>query len=352
MSQQARELMVEICRLGWRRGFLSATDGNLSLRLGEDRLLITPAGRSKALLQAQDMVEVDLEGRPLVGGGRPSAELPMHLAVYQSLPEAKAVVHAHPPLATAFSLANRELDLSGLPEALVHLGQVPTVPYATPGGEDLAEAVRPYLRGHAALLLGHHGSLAHGPDLETAWARTEKIESAAQVILTAKSLGGARPLPLEEQEKLLAMGGHPPATLQGALPPLDRRIEVKHLDLMREFATEKRWRDHRGEAHLIIDNRDLCRVCLLTLNPGAGHRGGHLHRRKHEGFYVVAGRAMVELACAETGERLTLEQEPGDRLWLPPGVAHRITAPGPETLVFVEFTDRPYDPEDDAPFVF
>jgi L-fuculose-phosphate aldolase len=351
-QEQAREQVTAFCRLGWQRGYLAATDGNISVRLGKDQVLITPAGRSKAMLQPADLVLVDLAGEALDDAGRPSAELPMHLTVYQNRPEVMAVVHAHPPLAGAFSLSGRDLDLSAVPEAMVHLGRVPTVPYATPGGAELAEAVRPYLHEGNALLLNHHGTLTYGSDLETAWAYTEKLESTAQVLLAAESLGGAIPLPQEEQSLLLKMGGHAEANLTDVLLPLDRRVEAKHLPLTGDFATEKRWQDKRGEAHLIVNDRPLCRVCLLTLEPGAGYRGGHVHKHKHEGFYVVQGHALVELVCSITGERLSLEQEPGDRLWLPAEVAHRISAPGPEKLVFVEFTDRPYDSADDVPFEF
>jgi len=351
-QEQAREQLIAFCRLGWQKGYLAATDGNLSVRLGADRVLITPAGRSKAMLHESDLVEVDLEGRVQGQDGRPSAEMAMHLVVYQIRPDVMAVVHAHPPLAGAFGLAGRELDLSALPEAMVHLGQAPTVPYATPGGAELAEAVRPYLDRNNAVLLSHHGTLTFGPDLETAWAYTEKLESAAQVLWAAESLGGATPLSFEDQRRLLEMGGHDVSSLSDVLMSLDRRIEAEHLPLTGDFLTEKRWQDQRGEAHLIINDRPLCRVCLLTLEPEAGYRGGHVHRHKHEGFYVVQGHALVELACTVTGERLSLEQEPGDRLWLPPGVAHRIFAPGPDKLVFVEFTDRPYDPADDVPFKF
>jgi L-fuculose-phosphate aldolase len=132
--------------------------------------------------------------------------------------------------------------------------------------------------------------------------------------------------------------------------PLARRIELKNLPLTSEFAVEKRGQDGRGQAHLIVDDRPICRVCLLTLNPGTGFRGSHMHRNKHEGFYVVSGRAQVELVCQKSKERLTLDLGPGDRLWLPPKVAHRISAVEP--LCFVEMTERPYDPEDDRPFEF
>lgn len=137
---------------------------------------------------------------------------------------------------------------------------------------------------------------------------------------------------------------------QGALPPLAERIERVTLPLTAGFAVEKRHADARGQAHLIINDRPLCRVCLLTLNVGAGHRGGHFHRHKHEGFYIAAGRALCELACVESGERLSFEAGLGERLWLPPGIAHRFTALEP--LTFVEFTDRPYDAGDDLPFAF
>ena len=351
-QEQAREQIISFCRLGWQKSYLAATDGNLSVRLGLERVLVTPSGRSKAILQTSDLVEVDMEGQVLDPKGKPSTELALHLTVYQTRPEINAVVHAHPPLAGAFSLAGRDLDFSGLPEAMLLLGRTPTVPYVKPGGSELADAVRPYLSGVNALLLGHHGTLTFGKDLETAWAYTEKLESAAQMLWAAESLGGARSLPIEEQRLLLEIGGHSTSSHNETLLPLDRRIETKHLAVTSDFVTEKRWQDQRGEAHLIVNDRPLCRVCFLTLEPGAGYRGGHVHRHKHEGFYVVQGHALVELVCSVTGERLNLEQEPGDRLWLPPGVAHRIYALGPETLTFVEFTDHPYDPADDVSFEF
>jgi L-fuculose-phosphate aldolase len=351
-QEQAREQIISFCRLGWQKGYLAAMDGNISVRLGADRLLVTPSGRSKAMLQTSDLVEVDLEGRALGNEAKPSTELALHLAVYKTRPEANAVVHAHPPLSGAFSLAERELDLSGIPEALLHLGHVPIVPYAKPGGTELAEEVTPYLHDCQALLLSHHGTLTFSKDLETAWAYTEKLENAAHLLWATESLGGAKSLPLEAQQQLLEMGGHATDAANNALLSLDRRIEAKHLPITHEFSTEKRWQDKRGEAHLIINDRPLCRLCFLTLEPGAGYRGGHFHRRKNEGFYVVQGHALVELACSVTGERLSLEQEPGDRLWLPPGVAHRIFAPGPDKLEFIEFTDHPYDAADDVPFNF
>lgn len=349
-----RELLIKICRLAWQRGYMAATDGNISLRLEEDRLLMTPSGRSKALIGPEELLLLDMEGNLLEGEGAPSAELGLHLLAYAKRPEAKAVLHAHPPLATALSSAGLELDISALPEALAGLGRVPTVPYASPGalgGDELARAVEPFLTGHHALILGHHGTLTLGPSLESAWALTEKLESAAQVFLAASALGGAQPLPLAEQERLRGLSGVAPEEAeQETPPPLSQRIELVHLPETSEFLVEKRFCDDRGEGHLIVDGLPLSRVAFLTLKKGAGFRGGHVHHRKHEGFYVVSGLASVELVCEKSGERLSLELKPGDRLWMPPKVAHRITAL--EDLGFVEFTNSSYQPDDDIRFEF
>ncbi len=344
---EPRTELVRFAHLGWERGYLAATDGNLSLRLEGGRLLITPSGSGKAWLKEDDLLEVDLEGRLLAGQGRPSAELGLHIAAYRAQPGARAVIHAHPPLATALTLAGRTLMVEALPEVLHSLGRVPTVPYATPGSPELAAAAAPFLAEHRALLLEHHGALTLGPDLATAFALTEKLEHAAQMILAAETLGGARPLPPLEQERLRALGaGRQPGPPQ----PLAQRVELTRLARTSDFAVEKIHADARGEAHLIVDDRAIRRVAVLTLRAGAGYRGGHLHWRKSEGFYVFQGRALAELVCAVTGERLSLELEQGSRLWMPPGVAHRFAAL--TDVTFVEYTDSPYQADDDLKFEF
>jgi L-fuculose-phosphate aldolase len=133
-------------------------------------------------------------------------------------------------------------------------------------------------------------------------------------------------------------------------PPVMQRIKLQNLPLSSEFLTEKRYEDERGTAHLILNGREVRRLGFLSLNPGTGYRGAHVHRIKNEGLYVVEGRAEVELVCAISGERATLELGPGDRLDLPPDIAHRIKALSP--LCFVEYADRPYEQEDDIPFTF
>lgn len=340
-----RRELLRIGRLAWRQGCMAASDGNLSCRLDQERLLVTPSGCCKGELKPQDLLEVDLEGKVLAGQGRPSSELGLHLEAYQAQPQTGAVVHAHPPLATALTLAGVPLSCQALPELLIYLDEVPTVPYATPGTPELARAAAPYLARHRAVLLAQHGSLTLGPDLASAWLLTEKLEHAAQMLLAAHSLGGARPLPLAEQARLRSLGHG-----GGQLPPLDQRVEITVLPRTQEFAVEKIHADQRGEAHLIADNRPLCRLGVLTLRAGSGWRGGHLHWGKGEGFYIYQGRARAQLACGISGERLDLTLEPGARLWIPAGVAHRFEAL--EDLTFVEFTDSPYQAADDLPYQF
>lgn len=131
---------------------------------------------------------------------------------------------------------------------------------------------------------------------------------------------------------------------------LAQRVEVVLLPLTADFATEKRFADSRGEGHLILNGPAVCRVGMFTLLPGAGYRGGHVHKNKNEYIYIAAGRGKAELFCPVSGERLTLEVETGHRLLIPAGVAHRFVAQEP--ITFVELSDRPYQAEDDLPVEF
>jgi L-fuculose-phosphate aldolase len=284
------------------------------------------------------------------GGGRPSSELGLHLAAYRLRPEVGAVVHAHSPAAAALVAAGQELPAEALPELLLSLGEVPRVPYATPGSPELARRAEPFLRRYDAMLLDHHGTLALGPDLAMAWARSERIEAAAAVVLRARLLGGVVPLPPEEQARLKALGGRETTPPEQEPPPLEERFDLVRLPVTTRFATEKIHRDARGEAHLVADGLPLARVGILTLEPDAGHRGGHWHRHKCEGFYVFAGQARVELACPFSHEKVELILDVGYRLWMRPLLAHRITALKP--LTFLEFCDLPYDRDDDRPYDF
>jgi L-fuculose-phosphate aldolase len=188
-----------------RLGFVPATDGNLSVRVAQDRLLVTPSGRPKGDLGEEELLVTDLDGRVVEGSGLPSSELPMHLAVYRRRPDVGAVVHAHPPTASGFSVAGVELTLPLLPEILLTVGPVPLTRYATPGTEEIPLSLAPFLDRHDAFLLANHGVLTLGKDLPEALHRMERVEHLARVALVARLLGGARELTAEQISSLLAV---------------------------------------------------------------------------------------------------------------------------------------------------
>lgn len=205
MSQEETELRRELVRFSrWlsRLGFMPGTSGNLSVRLDEDRLLVTPTGMSKQLLRSADMVVVDLQGRQLAGSRKVTSEITMHLAVYQQRADIEAVVHSHPPIATAFACAGRALDEMLCQEAVMTLGIVPLAKYATTGTAEVASSLRPYISGHDAILMANHGVVSYGNTLLEAFLKTETVEHLAHVGLVAHQLGSARPLCAEQLDEL------------------------------------------------------------------------------------------------------------------------------------------------------
>ena len=194
----ARRAIVQVCRRLWERGLIAGQDGNVSVRLGADRILVTPAGMSKVDVAPDDLVEVSLEGRRLEGGRRPTSELSLHLRIYRRRNDVQAVVHAHPPTATGFAVAGEALASRVLPEIIFLVGSVPLVPYATPGTEALADRFEPYLDRHDAFLMANHGATTVGPSLLVAHQRMESLEHAARILLAARQLGRVNELAPED----------------------------------------------------------------------------------------------------------------------------------------------------------
>jgi L-fuculose-phosphate aldolase len=205
-EHELRQEMVRIGRLMWERGYVAATDGNLSARLAPDRLLVTASGFSKGFLAAEDLVVLRPDGEPVSSyrgrGQRASSEISMHLEVYRQRADVNAVVHAHPPLATAFSIAGVSLARCVIPEVIVTLGGIPTTGYATPGTLEVPESIRVAIRDYDAIVLAHHGSLTVGSTLWEAYLRLEKIEHTAQITLAAQQLGQVGMLSPQAVEKL------------------------------------------------------------------------------------------------------------------------------------------------------
>ena len=193
-ERHERDMLVEMGRRLWQRGFVAANDGNLSARLNDGSILVTPTGMSKGFLDASDLVLVSAEGERLKGEGVATTELGMHLAVYRARQDVCAVVHAHPPRATAFAASGTPLDADFLPEAVLALGKVPTAPYGTPSTMELVQAIEPFLPDHNALLLQNHGAVTFGHTIREAYFRMETLEHTARIALEARRLGGPEPL--------------------------------------------------------------------------------------------------------------------------------------------------------------
>ena len=206
-EQTLREQIVEVGRRLYARGYTASNDGNISVRLDDRRLLMTPRSVCKGFMSADMMCITDLEGKKLAGERDPSSEMQMHLEVYRQRPDANAVVHAHPPTATGFAVAGIPLDRAVLAEVVTTLGSVPIAEYATPSTKELPEAVRKYVRAHDGMLLANHGALTLGGDLFGAYYKMETIEHFAKISLVARLLGGERLLSRQEVDRLQGLRG-------------------------------------------------------------------------------------------------------------------------------------------------
>lgn len=206
-EEQARADIVEVGRRLWERGYVASNDGNISVRLDDHRLITTPKSVSKGFMTPDMMVITDLDGKKLAGEREPSSELKMHLEVYRNRPDARAVVHAHPPTATGFAVAGIALDRAVLAEVITTLGSIPIAEYATPSTEELPAAVRKYVKAHDGLLLANHGALALAGDVMQAYYRMETIEHFAKISLVARTLGREHLLSREEVGRLQGLRG-------------------------------------------------------------------------------------------------------------------------------------------------
>jgi len=207
-----RQEIVEVGRRLWQKGFVAANDGNITCRIDDNFVLTTPTGVSKGFMTPDMIVKVDMDGNATEGYLKPSSEIFVHLMIYKERPDVKAVLHAHPPFATAFAVAGISLEHPILPEAILHLDGVPLSPYGTPGTPELVEAIRPYIRNRNAVLLENHGAFTVGDTPLHAYYRMETLEHFAKISLLARLLGGERLLTQEEVYRLLQSRNRAPAS--------------------------------------------------------------------------------------------------------------------------------------------
>jgi L-fuculose-phosphate aldolase len=199
--------IVEVGRRMYARGYTASNDGNISVRLGPDRLLMTPKSVCKGFMTPDMMCVTDLDGTKLQGDRDPSSEMLMHLEVYRQRPDVAGVVHAHPPTATGFAVAGIPLDRAVLAEVLTTLGSIPIAAYATPSTSELPEAVRKLIKAHDGMLLANHGALTVGADVYAAYFKMETIEHFAKISLVARLLGRENLISREEVNRLQGLRG-------------------------------------------------------------------------------------------------------------------------------------------------
>ena len=202
---QLKQLILDIGKRLWQREFIASNDGNITVRVGDNRLLTTPTGVSKGFMTMDMIIEMDMDGKVLSQNKkyRPSSEVKMHMEVYRQREDIRSVVHAHPPVCTSFAVAGIPLDKCVLPEAVLTLGAVPIAPYGTPSTMEIPDSIKPYLQKSDAILLANHGALTFGSDLLNAYHKMETLEHSAKIVFTAIQLGNVNMIPGPEVKKLM-----------------------------------------------------------------------------------------------------------------------------------------------------
>ena len=237
----------EICEMGrriYQRGFVAANDGNLSARIGEDRVLCTPTGVSKGFLTEETLAICDMEGTQVSGPMEISSEIRMHLEAYRLRPDVAAVVHAHPPTATGFAVAGLDLTECVLPEVIVLLGGVPLAPYGTPGGPDIFEPMRPLLEKYDAVLMANHGAVTLGRSVGEAHFKMETVEHFARIVLVSRQLGATNTLDSDQVRELIELrtrfgvAGRPGCDLPEDGSPRDDVVERITREVVRRLQAE------------------------------------------------------------------------------------------------------------------
>ncbi len=200
---QHRKEMIEIGKRVHQHGWISATDGNFSVKIGDDRILTTPTGVHKGYLEMEDFIIVDMEGKKISGTRNPSTEIDMHLTCYKQRPDISAVIHAHPTFCIAFSVAGIQLAQCLLPEVVFTLGSIPTADYAPPSTDQVSQSIEEPIKEYDAVILERHGSVTVGKDIFGAYNSLERMEHVAEITYHARALGNARPMTSDQVNELI-----------------------------------------------------------------------------------------------------------------------------------------------------
>ena len=210
--------MVEIGKRMYAKGFVASNDGNISARINDHEILVTPTGVSKGYMSTSDMLKVDMDGNVISGTKKPTSEMKMHLEAYRLRPDVMGVVHAHPPVATAFAVAGKVCDKIALPEVIFSLGFISLAEYGTPSTEEIPRSIAKHIGHSDAILLANHGALTVGTSLFDAYYKMETVEHFATITMYARLLGGEKELSAEQVKHLFQIRetvyGKPPVDLQ------------------------------------------------------------------------------------------------------------------------------------------
>ncbi len=199
-------LKSQICEIGrrvYQRGFAAANEGNLSVRIDDERVLCTPTLQCKGFMQPSDLCTVDMQGTQIEGNKKRTSEILLHLEIYRRRPDLRSIVHCHPPHATAFAIAREPIPMCVLPEAEVFLGEVPIAPYATPGSQNFAETIAPYIDRSRVIVLANHGTVSFDAELEKAYWWTEILDAYCRILILTRQLGGFQYLCNKDARELL-----------------------------------------------------------------------------------------------------------------------------------------------------
>jgi L-fuculose-phosphate aldolase len=284
-----KESICEIGRRLYNRGFAAANDGNITVRLNDREILCTPTMVSKGFMKPDDICTVDYEGKQLAGRKRRTSEVLLHLAVYKLRPDVHAVVHCHPPHATAFAVAQEPIPKCILPEVEVFLGEVPMAVYETPGGQKFAETIVPYVKDCNTIILANHGTVSFGPDLEKAYFNTEIIDAYCRILILARQLGRVNYITEQQTRELLE--------LKKKLGYDDPRFHNPNCDLCGNSVFERGYSDFVPQPHAFRREGEDGDGATPPAHPGRAEPGPNGHGDTLEGLVqTITDQVMAALA--------------------------------------------------------
>jgi L-fuculose-phosphate aldolase len=254
------KIKQEICEIGdriYKKGFAAANDGNISFRISEKEVVCTPTQICKGFMKPDDLCVVDMEGNQVSGRRKRTSEIKLHIAIMKERPEIKSVVHCHPPHATAFGIAREPVPQCVLPEVEVFLGDVPITKYATPGGQEFASTILPFVKKTNIIILANHGTVSYGETVEHAYWWTEILDAYCRMLMLARGLGRVNYFTEPEARALL--------DLKQQWGFKDPRSEIKNCDVCGNDVFRDSWRSS-GVERIAFQSPEECR---LAGNPGA-----------------------------------------------------------------------------------